>query len=55
MVVAVYLAHTHQIFTRGPSGGWALELQGMFLFAAIALLFLGAGSYSIGGKSGKWN
>ena len=55
MVVAVYLVHAQQIFTRGQSGGWALELQGMFLFAAIALLLLGAGSYSMGGKSGKWN
>ena len=36
-----------------PAGGWALELQGMYFFAAIALALLGAGRYSIGGRAGK--
>ena len=55
MLFAVYLAHAHQIFTLGQSGGWALELQGMFLFTGLAIALMGAGSYSIGGRSGKWN
>ena len=33
----------------------ALELQGMYFFAAIALALLGAGRYSLGGRAGKWN
>jgi putative oxidoreductase len=37
------------------TGGWALELQGFFFFTAVAVALLGAGSYSIGGRSGKWN
>ncbi len=28
-------------------GGWALELQGMFLFSAVALCFLGSGRYAM--------
>ena len=28
-------------------GGWAMELQGMFLFAALAILLLGPGRYAI--------
>jgi putative oxidoreductase len=55
MIVAVLLVHTKQFFTMSDTGGWALELQGMYFFAAIALALLGAGRYSIGGRAGKWN
>ena len=55
MVVAVVLVHTKEFFTMSQTGGWALELQGMYFFAAIALALLGAGRYSIGGRAGKWN
>ncbi len=55
MVVAIYLVHRGELFYLGKTGGWALELQGMFLVAAVALIFLGAGRYSIGGSGGKFN
>lgn len=55
MIVAVLLVHTKEFFTMSQTGGWALELQGMYFFAAIALALLGAGRYSIGGRAGKWN
>lgn len=55
MVVAVLLAHMGQLFMLTNSGGWQLELQGMFFFTAIALIFLGAGAYGLGGRNGRWN
>lgn len=55
MVFALFLAHSSQLFTLGKTGGWALELQGMFLFGAIAIAFLGAGRFSVGGVAGKYN
>jgi putative oxidoreductase len=55
MVVALWLVHMKDLFTIGKSGGWALELQGMFLFGAIAVALLGAGRFSVGGSSGKYN
>ena len=55
MIVAVLLVHTKEFFTMTQTGGWALELQGMYFFAAIALALLGAGRYSLGGRAGKWN
>ena len=55
MIVAVALAHGSQIFTMGKTGGWALELQAFYFFTAVAVALFGAGRYSIGGKSGKWN
>jgi putative oxidoreductase len=55
MVVAVFLAHTGQLFSIANTGGYALELQAMYLFTAIAVALLGAGRYSIGGNQGRWN
>ncbi len=47
MLVAFALAHTHQLLKIGGGGGWALELQGFFLFTALALIFLGPGRYKL--------
>lgn len=55
MIVAVLLAHTSQFFTVNDTGGWALELQGMYFFTAVAIALLGAGRYSIGGIHGRFN
>lgn len=55
MVVAVILVHTSQIFTMAKTGGWALELQGIYFAAALAVALLGAGRYSVGGAGGRWN
>jgi putative oxidoreductase len=55
MTVAVLLVHTAQFFTLAKSGGWALELQGMYFIAALTVMLLGAGRFSIGGTAGKWN
>jgi putative oxidoreductase len=47
MLFAIVLAHRPELLTLGKSGGWALELQGMFLFTALALAFMNPGRYSI--------
>lgn len=55
MTVAVLLVHTSQFFSLGPDTGWALQLQGMYFCAALGVLFLGAGRFSVGGARGFWN
>jgi putative oxidoreductase len=55
MIVALLLVHTGQFFTLSDTGGWALELQGMFLASALTVALLGAGRYSIGGIAGRFN
>jgi putative oxidoreductase len=55
MIVALLLVHTKQFFSLSETGGWALELQGMYLASGVALALLGAGRYSIGGIGGRWN
>ena len=51
MIVAIVLVHMGELFTFTNSGGWALELQGMFLFTAIAISLLGPGRYSLDAKA----
>lgn len=55
MIVALLLVHTRQFFTLNDTGGWALELQAMYLGTAVVLALIGAGRYSIGGAGGRWN
>lgn len=54
-VFAVALAHANQLLSLTRQGGWALELQGLYLFAALAVMLLGAGHYSLGGAEGRAN
>jgi len=60
MLVAIALAHTDEVFTLGAQGGWAIELQALYLFGAVAIALLGAGRLSAGGTErpggiGRWN
>ncbi len=55
MTVAIWLVHTNDLFMLTKNGGWALELQGMFLFGSLAVALLGAGRYSLGGANGRFN
>ena len=55
MIVAVFVAHTGDLFHLNKQGGYQLELQAMFLFTAVALALTGAGRYSVGGRYGPLN
>jgi len=50
MFFAFYLGHLHQLGDFTTHGGWALELQGMFLLASLLILFTGPGRFSINGR-----
>lgn len=47
MVVALLLVHTGDFLTLKDTGGWALELQAMFLVTAIVFTFVDPGRISI--------
>jgi putative oxidoreductase len=47
MLVALGLVHMGDLFAMTKQGGWALELQGLYLFGALAVALLGAGRYSV--------
>ena len=48
MIVAILLVHSGQLFTLAEmGGGYALELQTMFLAGALAIFGLGAGKHRL--------
>jgi len=50
MVVAIWLVHLKDLGALNGQGGWALELQGMYLFSALAISLFGGGRFGLGGK-----
>jgi putative oxidoreductase len=50
MLFAFALVHLGQLGLLNEQGGWALELQGMFLAGALALALLGPGRYGVNGR-----
>ena len=49
MIVAVLLVHTADIFVLSPTtGGYALESEVFYLVAALSVVLLGAGRFSLG-------
>ncbi len=47
MVFAILLVHMSDLGRFGNGGGWALELQAMYLMSALALALLGPGRFSV--------
>ena len=47
MIFAIVLVHRPELLMLGKEGGWALELQGMFLFTALALVLMSPGRFAI--------
>ena len=47
MLFAIYLVHAGDLFSLTQHGGWKLELQGFYLFGAMAIIFLGSGNYAV--------
>ncbi|KQX89005.1 DoxX family protein [Variovorax sp. Root473] len=55
MLVALGLVHMADLFALTKQGGWALELQGLYLFGALSVALMGAGRLSVAGPNGRWN
>jgi putative oxidoreductase len=47
MVFAIAIAHRADVFKISEHGGWAIELQAIYLMAAIALVLMGPGRFAI--------
>jgi len=55
MVMAIYLVHSKELYSLSEHGGYALELQALYLFGSLAVFFFGAGRYSFSRGSGLWD
>ncbi len=45
MIFAIVLAHSHELLALKSNGGWALELQALFLMNAVVILLIGPGRH----------
>lgn len=54
MVVAIALGHPGEIFALGQFGGWAIELQMLYLLGAVSVVCLGPGRFALGKTRGLW-
>ena len=51
MVAAIVLMHSTDLGALLPTGGWAIELQALYLAMALAIVLLGAGRLALGNAS----
>jgi len=47
MAVAIYMAHSGDIFSLTKNGGSAIELQLLFLLGSLTIVFTGGGKFSL--------
>ena len=52
--VAILMVHSKDLLSLNEHGGWAVELLGLYLLGAVALVFTGAGKYAVSQKS-QWD
>lgn len=53
-LVAIFMVHSAMLFSLSQTGGWAVELLGLYFFGAIVLFFTGAGDYAVS-KTNNWD
>jgi putative oxidoreductase len=53
MVMSIYLVFRDSLFKLNEYGALTYEMNLLYLFGALAIMFLGAGQYSISGGKGK--
>jgi len=47
MLVAIAIGHASEVFSLGPYGGYAVELQLLYLLGAIVIAMIGPGKYAM--------
>lgn len=55
LIVAIVLTGESKLLLLNGSGGYALELEALYLAGGLAIVLMGAGRMSIGGEYGRLN
>lgn len=55
MLGAIIIALRGRVFTLNQGGGWAIELEMLFLLGGVAIFLLGSGRYSLSKGQGRWD
>lgn len=55
MLAAIVIALRNRVFTLNTGGGWAIELELLFLLGGVTIFLLGSGKYSASRGNGAWD
>ena len=55
MLCTILVAHRDIMFKVNDYWGWMIELNAFFLLSGIALMFFGAGKFSLSGGKGRFD
>jgi putative oxidoreductase len=55
MLAAIMLALRDKIATLNQGGGWAIELEMLYLLGGVAIFLLGSGRYALSRGTGRWD
>ena len=55
MLSAIIIALRGKVFTLNQGGGWAIELEMLFLLGGVIIFLLGSGKYSVSKGTGAWD
>jgi putative oxidoreductase len=55
LLMAIVLVLRDKIFSLNQGGGWAIELELLFLLGGVAIFLLGSGRYSLSKGQGRWD
>jgi putative oxidoreductase len=55
MTSAILIALRDRIFTLNQGGGWAIELELLFLLGGVTIFLLGGGRYALSKGQGRWD
>ena len=55
MLGAIVIALRDKMFTLNMGGGWAIELELLFLLGGVTIFLLGSGKYSLSKGNGPWD
>ena len=55
MLMAILLVRRSDIGALNQGGGWAIELEMLFLLGGVAIFLLGSGKYAISKGAGRWD
>lgn len=55
MFAAIVLALRDKVFSLNQGGGWAIELEVLFLLGGVMMFFFGSGRYAVSKGVGRWD
>lgn len=55
MLMTIVVGHPDIAFSINDYGGWMIETNMLYLMTAVALVFSGAGKYSLSRGTGTWD